>query len=65
VIRAAVIVAAAVAAVLLNITLLAHAAGGGDPVGKLRPRAQIPAAPAPNWTVRPTHGEVENEGADD
>jgi hypothetical protein len=63
VIRTAAIVAAAVAAVLLNITLLARASGGSDPVGHLRPRTHVPAAPG--WTVRPAHGEVENEGADD
>ena len=34
-----------------------------EPVGRLSPR--VSGAPAPAWTVRPTTGHVEDEGADD
>jgi hypothetical protein len=59
--------AAAAAAVLLNLVLLGRASAGNDPVGQLRPRlASVPATPAaPVPLVRPTHGTIENEGADD
>jgi hypothetical protein len=62
---AAVVLVAAIAAVLLNVLLLGRATGANDPVGKLQPRVPIPATPAPAWTVRPTHGGAENDGADD
>jgi hypothetical protein len=55
--------AAATAAVLVNVLLLGRASASNDPVGRLSPRTHLPAAPA--WTVRPVHGEVENDGADD
>jgi hypothetical protein len=55
--------AAAVAAVLLNLLLLSSASAGNDPVGQLKPRANLPAAPS--WTIRPTTGPVGDEGADD
>lgn len=55
--------AAAAAAVLLNLLLLDHATAQNDPVGKLTPRTHLPAAP--KWTVRPTRGQVRDEGADD
>ena len=59
--------AAAAAAVLLNLVLLGRASAGNDPVGQLQPRlttvTQAPAAPLP--VIRPTHGTIENEGADD
>ena len=57
------VAAAAVAAVLLNLLLLSSASAGNDPVGQLKPRANLPAAPA--WTIRPTTGPVEDERADD
>ena len=55
--------AAAAAAVALNVLLLGSASAGNDPVGKLSPRAHLPAAP--HWTVRPTTGHPRDEGADD
>ena len=55
--------AAAAAAILLNLLLLGNAAAQNDPVGRLTPRANLPAAP--QWTIRPAHGQVEHEGADD
>ncbi len=55
--------AAAAAAILLNLLLLGNAAAQNDPVGKLTPRANLPAAP--QWTIRPTNGHVEHDGADD
>jgi hypothetical protein len=67
-VAAAVLVAcaAAAAAVVLNLVLLDRAASGNDRVGRLQPRVQIPATPAPRGTVRPVHGDVEHErGADD
>ena len=57
------VAAAAAAAVLLNLLLLGRASAGNDPVGQLKPRANLPAAPA--WTIRPTTGPVEDGGADD
>jgi hypothetical protein len=57
------VVAAAAAAVLLNLLLLGRASAGNDPVGQLKPRANLPAAP--RWTIRPTTGPVEDGGADD
>ena len=57
------VAAAAAAAVLLNLLLLGRASAGNDPVGQLKPRANLPAAP--RWTVRPTTGPVEDHGADD
>jgi hypothetical protein len=55
--------AAATAAILLNLLLLGNAAAQNDPVGKLTPRANLPAAP--QWTIRPANGHVEHDGADD
>jgi hypothetical protein len=62
--------AAGAAAILLNLLLLGNAAARNDPIGRLSPRAQLPAAPqqppaAPQWTIRPAHGHVNDEGADD
>jgi hypothetical protein len=59
--------AATAAAVVLNLVLLGRAGAGNDPIGRLRPRlTSIPARPAsPAAVLRPTHGVVENEGADD
>jgi len=55
--------AAATAAILLNLLLLGHASAGNDPVGRLTPRVNLPAAP--QWTIRPAHGRVSDGGADD
>ena len=58
-----VVAAAAAAAIVANIVLLGSAAASNDPVGRLSPRAHLPAAP--HWTVRPTTGHPNDEGADD
>lgn len=58
-----VVVAAAAAAILANIVLLGRTAASNNPVGRLSPRAHLPAAP--HWTVRPTTGHPRDEGADD
>ena len=55
--------AAAAAAIVLNLLLLGNVAAQNDPVGKLTPRANLPAAP--QWTIRPAHGPVEHDGSDD
>jgi hypothetical protein len=52
------------AAVVLNLLLLDRASVANDPVGRLSPPARtVPAAP--DWTVRPVTGPVEDRGADD
>ena len=58
-----VVVAAAAAAILANVLLLNSAAANNSPVGRLSPRAHLPAAP--HWTVRPTTGHPHDGGADD
>jgi hypothetical protein len=55
--------AAVTSAILLNLLLLGSAAAQNDPVGRLTPRANLPAAP--QWTIRPSHGPIEHDGADD
>ena len=57
--------AAATAAIFLNLLLLGNAAAQNDPVGKLSPRANLPAAPS--WTVRPepAQGHDGHDGSDD
>jgi hypothetical protein len=55
--------AAAAAAILLNLLLLGNVAAQNDPVGRLTPRANLPAAP--HWTIRPANGHVEHDGSDD
>ncbi len=57
--------AAATAAIFLNLLLLGNAAAQNDPVGKLSPRAKLPAAPS--WTVRPepAKGHDAHDGSDD
>ncbi|HEX7526387.1 MAG TPA: hypothetical protein VF327_08775 [Gaiellaceae bacterium] len=62
--------AAGAAAILLNLLLLGNASARNDPIGRLSPRTQLPSAPqqlpaAPPWTIRPAHGHVSDEGADD
>lgn len=58
-----VVAAAAAAAILANVLLLNSAAANNSPVGRLSPRAHLPAAP--HWTVRPTTGHPHDGGADD
>jgi hypothetical protein len=58
-----VVVAAAAGAIFANVLLLGSAAANNAPVGRLSPRAHLPAAP--HWTVRPTTGRPHDEGADD
>jgi hypothetical protein len=60
---ALVAVLAAAAIVAVNVLLLDRASSANDPVGRLGARTHLPAAPT--WTLRPVHGEVENDGADD
>jgi hypothetical protein len=50
------VVAAAAAAVLLNVLLLGKATGGNDPVGRLQPRLELSGATttAPEPSLRPT-----------
>ena len=60
---AIVVVAAAAGAIVANILLLGSAAADNAPVGRLSPRANLPAAP--QWTVRPTTGRPHDEHADD
>lgn len=54
---------AAAAAVLLNVLLLGQTGSAGDPVGKLRARAHLPAAPPS--TIRPRTGLLERDHRDD
>lgn len=64
VLLAAALVTVAVAAIVaLNVLLLGRASAVNDPVGHLSSRTKLPAAPT--WTLRPVHGEIENDGADD
>jgi hypothetical protein len=54
---------AAAGAIAANILLLGSAAADNAPVGRLSPRAHLPAAP--HWTVRPTTGWPHDDHADD
>jgi hypothetical protein len=54
---------AAAAAIVANVALLDFASSGNDPVGKLKPQARLPAAPAS--VIRPHVGRLSDEGADD
>ena len=60
---AIVVAAAAAGAILANVLLLGSAAANNAPVGRLSPRAHLPAAP--HWAVRPTRGRPHDEHADD
>ena len=60
---ALVVVAAAAGAILANVLLLGSAAADNAPVGRLSPRAHLPAAP--HWTVGPTTGRPHDDHADD
>ena len=57
------VAAAAAAAIAANLALLGYGSSSHDPVGRLRPVAHFPAAPAD--VVRPTTGPLEREGSDD
>jgi hypothetical protein len=59
----ALIVVAAAGAIAANLALLDYATKTGDPVGKLTPRANLPAAPA--RVLRPVTGTVEHTSGDD
>ena len=59
----ALVVLAAAGAIAANLALLNYATPAGDPVGKLTPRAKLPAAPA--RIVRPVTGTSEHDGGDD
>lgn len=53
-------------AIVANLALLDYASVGNDPVGKLKPQAHVPSAPAvPGSVIRPRVGPVTGEGADD
>ena len=56
------VVIGAAAATAANLALLNYATPG-DRVGKLTPRANLPAAPA--RIVRPVTGTIEHDGGDD
>jgi len=56
----------AAGAIVANIALLDYASASNDPVGKLKPQARVPNAPAaPPSVIRPRVGRVTDEGADD
>ncbi|MGZ8702577.1 MAG: hypothetical protein ACXWZY_09850 [Gaiellaceae bacterium] len=59
----ALVVVAAAGAIAANLALLDYASRTGDPVGKLTPRANLPAAPT--RVLRPVTGTVEHGGGDD
>jgi hypothetical protein len=59
----ALVIAAAAAAIFANLALLDYGSSSNDPVGKLKPQANVRAAPAS--VIRPRHGPVSDEGADD
>jgi hypothetical protein len=59
-------VAAILIAIAANLALLDYASSGNDPVGKLKPQAYVPNAPAtPASVIRPRLGRITDEGADD
>ena len=58
-----VVAVAAAGAIAANVLLLGSAAAGNDPVGRLSPRAHLPAAP--HWIIRSTKGHPHDEHADD
>jgi hypothetical protein len=59
---AALVLVAAAGALAANLALLNYATAADDPIGKLSPRANLPAAPA--RVVRPHTGPVEQGGDD-
>jgi hypothetical protein len=54
---------AAAAVIIANLALLGYASKSHDPVGKLNPRAPLPAAPSS--VVRPQRGQLEDKESDD
>jgi hypothetical protein len=60
---AAVVIAAVAAVVLLNLLLLDRATPTSDRIGRLSPKAQLPAAPP--GVVRPQTGTIEDDEHDD
>jgi heme/copper-type cytochrome/quinol oxidase subunit 1 len=64
----AVVLAAGVAVILLNLVLLHYGSSSNDPVGKLGPTAHLPTqriSPAPAGIVQPASGPIRGEGRDD
>jgi hypothetical protein len=62
------VLAAAIAAIILNVVLLNSAASSNDPVGKLGPIARLPSPglhPAPPGIIQPSTGPVRGEANDD
>ncbi|HEY6068531.1 MAG TPA: hypothetical protein VIU81_07530 [Gaiellaceae bacterium] len=59
----ALVLVAAAGALAANLALLNYAAAADDPIGKLSPRANLPAAPAD--VVRPRTGPIEHDRNDD
>ena len=59
----ALVVVAAAGAIAANLALLNYATPADDRVGKLTPRANLPAAPA--RIVRPVTGTIEHDSGDD
>ncbi len=59
----ALVLVAAAGALAANLALLNYAAAADDPIGKLSPRANLPAAPAD--VVRPRTGPIERDRNDD
>jgi hypothetical protein len=57
------VAAAAAAGIVVNLSLLGYASSSNDPVGRLSPRARLPAAPA--QVVRPQTGPLGGREADD
>jgi hypothetical protein len=57
------VAAAAAVAMLANLALLGYASSSSDPIGKLSPRAQLPAAPV--GVVQPQKGPIEHDDRDD
>jgi hypothetical protein len=60
---AALVLVAAAGALAANLALLNYAAAADDPIGKLSPRANLPAAPAD--VVRPRTGPIGRDRNDD
>jgi hypothetical protein len=59
----ALVAVAAAGAIAANLALLNYATKAADPVGKLTPRANLPAAPT--RVLRPVTGTVEPDNHDD
>ena len=61
-----VVAVVAAIAIVANLALLDYGSAGNDPVGKLKPQAHIPSAPAaPASVIRPRVGPITDEGGDD